>query len=394
MIMLKQGSQKFFAAVAIFVVSHSSSVAEELPIRSDTSHILLEKTAALEAEIQHRQQEATIEPEKSKEYKTGYTDGYNKAVLDLVKAKLLNDSSLIPKQTVVSEQSHRKPHTNQLQQNGEPLVENEEVQSNQLQQMDIVSEPLPALSMAPVKKVTAEDFLQKSNSFLMVKNWSEAINAATEAILLDSALVDSYIVRSWAYAESGETQKALSDTNTAIRLDANNALAYNNRAYINELMNNSAKAKADYHRACELQYAPACDTVRKIDELMEQQRLDKINALSDLSYEQFQQKDWRGVIETTTKLLNMAPNNSVALVNRAGAYTELGEYKKALEDCNSALIIEPNMAIAYNNKGYALELMGDVEKAALEYETACVLGVQQSCADFKRLSQKISLRGF
>jgi Flp pilus assembly protein TadD len=91
-------------------------------------------------------------------------------------------------------------------------------------------------------------------------------------------------------------------------------------------------------------------------------------------------------------LLRLDPENTVAFVNRAGAYTELGEYQKALDDCNNALILDPNMAIAYNNKGYVLELMGEKKKAAMEYETACYLGVQQSCGDFKRLSQKISAR--
>ena len=102
-ILFKQGLQNFIAVVAVLFVSHSNSIADELQIHSEASHKLLEKTAALEAEIQHRQQTATIETEKSKEYKSGYTDGYNKAVLDLVKAKLLNDSSLIPKQKISNE---------------------------------------------------------------------------------------------------------------------------------------------------------------------------------------------------------------------------------------------------------------------------------------------------
>ena len=80
----------------------------------------------------------------------------------------------------------------------------------------------------------------------------------------------------------------------------------------------------------------------------------------------------------------------MALVNRAGAYAELSNYQQALDDCNTALIVDPNMGVAYNNKGYVLELMGELKKAVMEYETACVLGVQQSCGDFKRLSQKVS----
>jgi hypothetical protein len=50
------------------------------------------------------------------------------------------------------------------------------------------------------------------------------------------------------------------------------------------------------------------------------------------------------------------------------------------------------MGVAYNNKGYALELMGQPGKAATEYETACYLGVQPSCADFERLTKQVSAR--
>ena len=65
-----------------------------------------------------------------------------------------------------------------------------------------------------------------------------------------------------------------------------------------------------------------------------------------------------------------------------------------MDDCNTALILDPKMAIAYNNKGYVLELMGELKKAAMEYETACVLGVQQSCSDYQRLSnQNLSGKG-
>jgi tetratricopeptide (TPR) repeat protein len=247
---------------------------------------------------------------------------------------------------------------------------------------------------APMEQVTpqhsAQDWLQKSNTYLAEKNWQQAIDSATQAMALDSGLVDSYIVRSWAYAENGQSQQAMEDIAAAIRLDPKNALAYNNRAYIHELLNNVDKAQQDYEQACTLGYQPACETVDKLKQVLQQQNLAAIKELTDRSYQLFQQQDWQGVVKTTSELLMLDPENTAALVNRAGAYTELGEYNKALEDCNTALIADPNMAIAYNNKGYVLELMGELKKAAMEYETACVLGVQQSCSDYKRLSQKVS----
>lgn len=253
----------------------------------------------------------------------------------------------------------------------------------------VATQPTP---QRRINDKTARQWLQESNDYVAQKSWRSAIHAATQALRLDANLADAYVVRSWAHAESGQHQQALQDIGNAIGLDSGNAVAYNNRAYVHELMNNGQKAQQDYQQACSLGYRPACDTARKLKQLAEQQRQANIDDLTKASYRQFQQKDWQGVVKTTTQLLELDPENTTALVNRAGAYTELGLYSKALNDCNTALILDPNMAIAYNNKGYVLELMGELKKAAMEYETACVLGVEQSCGDFKRLSQKVSVR--
>jgi tetratricopeptide (TPR) repeat protein len=434
-----------------FVVLNES-LAEELPISKDQSQALLNKTVALESEIQRRQLEPAVQPAESPGYQSGYEDGYNKAIIDLLKSKLLNDPSLSPKpkgaglyamdkanstvnlQQVEQYPSQRMAPMSDVVISPAPLTPITAASPAPLVPMATVplaTVPLatltsgvtssgssvaapadsittqattattgtpaegivkPQVTVQPQPHIMAQQWLQKSNDYVADKKWQQAINAATHAVALDSSLLDAYIVRSWANAENGQHQQALADIATAIRLDPNNALAYNNRAYIQELLNNIDKAQQDYQQACTLGYQPACETLRKLNQMLEQQRLTNIKELTNKSYQQFQQKDWRGVVKTTTELLVVDPENTDALANRAGAYTELGLYSKALEDCNAALILDPNMAIAYNNKGYVLELQGELKKAAMEYETACVLGVQQSCSDHKRLSQKVSAR--
>ena len=418
----------FLMAAALTVGKVSLGFAEELPINQEQTQAILKKTQALEAEIQHRQQDIAVNSGDSKEYQSGFEDGYNKAILDLLKSKLLNDPTLSPKPKGAG--LYANPHTPQRQRYPSsvntpsagavtspatpitvpaasivplaPLTAPKQVSiesaiepvvgpttiTTTTTSATTVSSPLES---APPQQPTAQEWLQKSNAFLAEKQWQPAIDAAAQAIAVDSSLVDAYIVRSWAYAETGQSQPALEDIAAAISMDPKNALAYNNRAYIHELLNKAHDAQQDYHQSCTLGYQPACETARKLKQALEQQRLANITELTNLSYQQFQQQNWQGVVKTTSELLLMDPENTAALVNRAGAYTELGQYQKAMDDCNTALIIDPKMAIAYNNKGYVLELMGELKKAAMEYETACVLGVQQSCSDYKRLSQKVSL---
>ncbi|WP_455211366.1 tetratricopeptide repeat protein [Kaarinaea lacus] len=478
-------TKSFFVVLIIVVVNVRMGVAEELPLSQKQTQVLVEKAEVLEAEIQRRQQAVSVQVEDSKEYQSGFEDGYNKAILDLLKSKLLKDPSLSPKPrgaglqaTAAKHSAQQRPRqyepvanpsaavtspavpvevpevslvplvpmvssgagissgagvssgaeissgsgvssasgvssgtkaTSEVHANESavtsaaaemaetPAVDSVVISTTTSVSAGTSSSALSATANTPVAQTTpqqqqaaAQDWLQKSNSYLTEKRWQQAIDAATQAVALDSTLVDSYIVRSWAYAENGQNQQAMTDIDTAIGMDPDNALAYNNRAYIYELLYDAHNAQQNYQQACELGYQPACDTVSKLKQVLEQQRLAKIGELTDRSYQQFQRQEWRGVVKTTTELLALDPENTAALVNRAGAFTELGEYQKAMEDCNTALIIDPNMAIAYNNKGYVLELMGELKKAAMEYETACVLGVQQSCSDHKRLSQKVS----
>jgi len=437
---------------------------EKLPLSSHQRRALMEEAATMEAPIQKRQQQqqVAVGADDSKEYEAGFSDGYNKAIVDLVKSRLLNDKSLLPKpmptlqRTRYSAQTAEKSVEQNISQQtvpaaGEPDttstagtpplddpygtngtngtkeaptasgvtsavttitttavtsspeamtgpvaeavtdVDTNRTSAENAKANSPSQQPTVSNNSAPAHD-TAQTWLQKSNSYLQAKDWPQAINAATSALSLDAWSVNAYIVRSVAYAENGQIQNAFDDIAAALSLDPKNALAYNNKAFIYELTNNPDKAQENYEKACELRYQPACITVEKNKQVKAGGQKVKIDQLTNLSYQQFQQKDWKAVIQTTTELLALDPENTVALANRAGAYTELGLYNNAMDDCNNALIIDPKMAVAYNNKGYILELMGKPKKAALEYETACVLGLQQSCSDFKRLSNKSTTR--
>ncbi|WP_455206024.1 tetratricopeptide repeat protein [Kaarinaea lacus] len=385
--------------------------AQELPIDPQRSDAILQKSQVIEQQIQQRKRQVQFEGVKaSQEYESGFSDGYNKAIVDLVKSKLLNDPSLINLPKIIPPPQHRvgeveaKPDIAVVVSPAPAAVVGATtgaVAASAAVDSTLESQPvevsvLPELTSAPAQQeplpqVSINDWLEKANSMLIEKNWNEAIIAASEAIALNPQAADSYIYRSWAYAEQGKMQQSIEDADKAIKLNPNSGLAYNNRAYAYELGDNLLAAKQDYNKACELDYQVACTTVAKIAEIEKKQQQASLAKLTSLSYDRFQQKDWYAVIDVTTQILQLDPSNTIAYVNRAGAHTELGEYEKALDDCNNALIIDPQMGIAYNNKGYVFELMGQLRQAALEYETACTLGVTPSCNDFKRLANRKSL---
>ncbi len=61
---------------------------------------------------------------------------------------------------------------------------------------------------------------------------------------------------------------------------------------------------------------------------------------------------------------------AIAYNNRGGAYNELGEYRRAIDDLNQALRLDPGDAVAYNNRGVAYGNLGDPARAIEDYGQA------------------------
>lgn len=318
---------------------------------SSNTSALSKRSERLEFEIEKRQREALKGNDAAaKSYQQGYQDGYNKAVLDLVKAKLMPTDPSAAKSLA-----------------GMGAINN-------------------AASDPSIDKHDSMFWIEKSVMGLNNRQWDLAIEAANEAIKADAHHIAPFINRAWAYSEKGFIQRAISDANQAILIDQNNALAYNNRGYANELAGQLIDAKVDYQQACNLGHQPACDYSVKLSGLIAADINKQIAMLVPQSFEKFQDKDWVAVENLTTRIINLDPANSVAYVNRAGARTELGQLDKALDDSNRAIQLNPGFGIAYNNQAYVYELMGERKLAASSYARACELGVTQSCSDKRRMA--------
>jgi len=251
-----------------------------------------------------------------------------------------------------------------------------------------------------IKQLAAE-----SEQLIRARNWPEVIKVSSKILNLDSNYTSAYINRAWARAETGQMEASLADAGKAIIINPKDPIAYNNRAYTYELMNDLQSARRDYAKACEFKLASACQVVAKIDQLQKSKHVatqtakpqvrkstkapsqkQTIQQLITSSFEKFREGNWNAVEQLSNKILKLDPNNALAYVNRAGARTEMGLVYNALDDIERAIQINPKLGIAYNNKGYTLERMGDTAKARAQYQKACNLGLQQSCKDFKRLS--------
>ena len=109
---------------------------------------------------------------------------------------------------------------------------------------------------------TALEWTQKSFESVSQGMFSQAIDQATKAIGLDPGLVNPYINRAWAYSEIGLYQKAIADCQTALTIEPQNALAFNNLGLAYHRMTQLATARQYYQKACDLKLAVACRNYR------------------------------------------------------------------------------------------------------------------------------------
>jgi Flp pilus assembly protein TadD/DNA-binding transcriptional MerR regulator len=98
------------------------------------------------------------------------------------------------------------------------------------------------------------------------KNWDDVIRITTEVINLDPQNAVAYSNRSAAYAQKDYLNKALKDSNEAIKFNPNFSLAYNNRGYVLELLGNNRQASADYLKSCSLGLDLGCKNFERLNQ--------------------------------------------------------------------------------------------------------------------------------
>lgn len=259
---------------------------------------------------------------------------------------------------------------------------NREVQSPIALNNQSLSEKVqPITNFQKTDHPEAVEWEQKSYEAAVQGDFDRAIADATKAIDLDPGRVNPYINRSWAYLEKNMLALAIQDCKTALLIDPKNAFAYNNRGLAYQRKANIALAQDNYRRACELGLELGC---QNLNDATNQSR---ISGLINQSQIFFKAKDWDGVIRSTTEVINLDRQNSVAYTNRSAAYTQKNLLNKALEDGNEAIRHSPDFPLAYNNRGYVFELLGNNKKAAFDYLKSCSLGLDLGCNNFERLNQ-------
>ncbi|XP_065095788.1 small glutamine-rich tetratricopeptide repeat-containing protein beta-like [Ochlerotatus camptorhynchus] len=93
------------------------------------------------------------------------------------------------------------------------------------------------------------------------------------------------------------------------------------------------------------------------------------------------EKKYQEAMNTYSKAISEDATNPVFYCNRAAAYTLLGDYQSAADDCHMSLRYDPNYSKAYGRLGLAYSKMNKYAQALEAYQNA--LRIQPDNQDYK-----------
>jgi tetratricopeptide (TPR) repeat protein len=225
--------------------------------------------------------------------------------------------------------------------------------------------------------------------------YDRAIADFTQAIRLDPDNAIAYEERGNAYASKGDYDRAIADFNQAIRINPDYVAAYNNRGNVYNDKGEYDRAIADYTQAIRINpndafayngrgsaYDDKGDHDRAIADYTRAVRINpdysgayynRGNAYSD-------KREYDRAIADYTQAIRINPNYVAAYNNRGNAYKDKREYDRAIADYNQAIQINPNYASAYNNRGLSYVMKDDYARARADFEKALQLDPNQAHA--------------
>ena len=204
----------------------------------------------------------------------------------------------------------------------------------------------------------------------------------SEIIKINPDNANAYNNRGIAKAYLDDHKGAIKDYNKAIELDANDASIYNNRGNARDILGDHKDALEDFDKAIELNpndagaynnrgvakgkignHKGAIEDYDKVIEL----NPDDANAYYNRGVAKGNLSDHKDAIEDYDKAIELNPNDADAYNNRGVARRDLGDHKGAIEDYDKALELNPDFSLAYNNRGNARRNLGDHKGAEEDF---------------------------
>ncbi len=152
-------------------------------------------------------------------------------------------------------------------------------------------------------------------------------------------------------SEEKALDRAITSYDEAVRLDPDNAKAYNNRGIAKGKMGRKEEAIADFDKAVRLDP-------------------DYVDAHFNRGVVKGEVGRHKEAIADYNEAVRLDPDDAKAYNNRGISKMEMGRHEEAIADFDEAVRLDPDHAKAYNNRGVAKKEMGRHEEANSDFDEA------------------------
>ena len=213
------------------------------------------------------------------------------------------------------------------------------------------------VSIAPQ---TAAGFYNRGIQHARNKDYDRAISDFDRVITLDAKFTSAYIVRGEIRLKQKDPDRAIADFNHAVRLE-HQANAFRGRGFA---------------------WLAKKDPARAIDDLSEAIRIapEEASAYYGRGYAWAARKEPEKAISDFDDAIRLDPLFSAAYVARGHAWSSQKDFDKAIADFDDAARIDPGGASAYTGRGFAWSQKKCYDKAIVDYETAIRLDPEDAGA--------------
>lgn len=254
---------------------------------------------------------------------------------------------------------------------------------------NIAKETRKAIKKLLLTLKTKEEWLEEGKTFYNRMRYEEALTAFDQAVRLDPNNADAYNGKGTALFDLMRYEEALIAFDQTIRLDPNFAIAHRNRGVALHNLQRYEEALIAFDRAISLDPNFAIAYYNKGNTLYGLMRHEEALAAFDQAtrlkpdfVNAYMAKGgilgmfgrYEEALSTCEQAIRLDPNNTVAYLNKGSALGSLSRHNEELATYEQAIRLDPNFAPAYYNKGITLKNLGKIKEAEQAFEKARQLG--------------------
>jgi tetratricopeptide (TPR) repeat protein len=206
----------------------------------------------------------------------------------------------------------------------------------------------------------AAAYAQRGYAYTLLRKLPEAEKDLDQAVKINPKSAMALVHRANFWNVSGKPERALADSELALRLDARMPLAFYTHAGAALNLKQYNRAIADYSEALRLRPASGADVYK----------------LRGRAY--YRNGDYKHAVADYDEQLKLDPKDVGTLLNRGDALRAMGEFARAGADYNMAVKLAPDNPGGFNGRGFIRLATQDFKGAVNDFDEAIHRGANES----------------